>query len=266
MVGISLLLYAMDELKAVKNSWLMWYTLGLLDIKLRYRRSVIGPVWLTISMAVTIFCMGFLYSYLFRIKLDDYFPFLAAGIICWTFISTVIQESSGVIIESSNYIRNQEYSILIFVMRLILRNLTVFFHNFLAFIPVALIFKVGVGLNSLLLLPGLFIIGVNFLFFGAVLSMMGTRYRDIEQIVKSLMQVVFFVTPVMWSPSLLSQKYQWIININPFYHVLSLIKNPMLNQGIHPISLFVVAVTTLLGFLAFALCIRKYKYQLIYWL
>ena len=256
----------LDELKSVKNSWLMWYTLGLLDIKLRYRRSVIGPVWLTISMAVTIYSMGFLYAYLFHINLKDYFPFLAAGIISWTLIATVIQESSSVIVESSNYIRNQECSMLIFIMRLILRNLTVFFHNFLAFIPVAIIFKVGLGFNSLLLLPALFISCVNILFFGGVFAIIGTRFRDLDQIIKSVIQVVFFLTPVMWTPDLIPPRYQWLILCNPLYHFLSIIRNPMINKGIALSSVLIVAVITVIGFFTFAACIRKYKHQLIYWL
>ena len=256
----------LDELKAVKNKWLMWYTLGAQDISLRYRRSTIGPFWLTISMAVTIYSMGFLYSHLFRIDTQEYFPYLASGIISWGFISVLLQESSSAFVESYNYIKNQECSLTTFLMRLIFRNLTVFFHNFLAFIPVAFIYNTGFGLNFLLILPGIFIVCVNALFWGGVMATAGTRFRDFEQIIKSLIQVIFFLTPIMWLPSLLPEKYQWVITYNPFASFLSLIRNPMLNKGIDYSVLSMVTLVTILGFYFFTVCINKYKYRIVFWL
>jgi lipopolysaccharide transport system permease protein len=256
----------LEELKSLRTHWQMWFLLGSQDIKLRYRRSTIGPFWLTISTAVTIYSMGFLYSYLFRVNVHDYFPYLASGIISWTFIATLLQESSSVLVESVTYIKNQSCYMSIFVMRLILRNCIVFSHNILVFIPIMLFFKLELNWHYFLMIPGLIILCINAFAWGGVIAIAGTRYRDFEQIVKSLIQIVFFVTPVMWLPSLLPEKYHWIIDYNPFAQYLTIIRNPMLGQTISLHALISVGTLSLLGLGLFAVCMHKYKHRIVFWL
>ena len=255
-----------EEIKSLRTHWQMWFLLGSQDIKLRYRRSTIGPFWLTISTAVTIYTMGFLYSYLFHVNINTYFPYLASGIICWTFISTLVQESTSTLIESITYIKNQSSHISIFLMRLILRNCIVFFHNLLVFIPIAFYLKLGINWQVLLMIPGLFILCVNAFAWGGVIAILGTKFRDLDQIVKSLIQVAFFTTPVMWLPALLPKEYHWVITLNPFAQYLALIRDPLLGQSIGLNTILYVGALSVLGLGLFALCINKYKHRIVFWL
>ncbi len=240
--------------------------LGSQDIKLRYRRSSIGPFWITISMAVTVYSIGFLYGHLFKVNLDEYFPYLASGIISWAFISTLMVESSNAFIESEQYIKNQENFMSLFMMRLILRNVIIFFHNLLVFVPIILIFHTGVSVKMLLLIPGLLLVSINIFFWGTILAIIGTRYRDFSQIVSSVTQVIFFLTPIMWMPSLLPDKYQWAIDINPFNQFLNLIRAPMMNQTLSLHVMTVVFSLTLVGFMLYALILNKYRHRIVFWL
>lgn len=254
------------EIEAIYTHWVIWFTLASQDIKLRYKRSMLGPLWITLSMGITIYTMGFLYGNLFNVDLAKYFPYLASGLICWTFISVLIIESGEIFIHSEAYIRNQEIFVSLFIMRMIFRNLLVFAHNLLTFIPMILIFKPTIGLKTLLIFPGLFIISLNVFFLGTVLAIISTRYRDFSQIVKSLVQVVFFLTPVMWMPSALSAKNQWIVQYNPFNQFLNLIRAPLLNESMSAIGLMMVSVSTVIGFALYCLLLKKYKHRIVFWL
>ncbi len=264
--GDSVSSLAIEEIKAIKNYWLIWYTLGFQDIQLRYRRSALGPLWLTLSTAVMIYSMGFLYAYLFKLDLKKYFPYLAAGFICWNLVVGLIKESSAAYIDSERHIRNQESFYTIFIMRIIFRNFIIFFHNLLAFIPIALIFKTGIGFNLLLIIPGLFVLCVNGVLWGTVIGIFSTRYRDIEQIVGSIMQVIFFVTPVMWMPSLLPERMSWIVQWNPFAQFLAFIRNPLMNQPVTLHAVLMVSLITIVGFGLYVLNMNKYKHKIIFWL
>ena len=255
-----------DELKAIVSHSLIWFTLANQDIKLRYRRSYLGPFWLTLSMMITIYSMGFLYAHLFKMNLATYFPYLASGIICWAFVSSLILESSNVFIESEGYIRNTEIFLSVFNMRLILRNFLIFLHNLLAFIPIILILNTSIGWHTLLLIPFIFLIVVNAIFWGSFLGIMGTRYRDFSQILTSLVQVIFFLTPIMWMPESLQGKNQWMIDYNPFYHFLNLLRSPLLNKGITMLDFSFVVFFTILGFLLYSYFLKKYKYAVVFWL
>lgn len=256
----------MGEMKAIKENWLIWYTLGFQDIQLRYRRSALGPLWLTLSTAIMIYSMGFLYAHLFKLDLKQYFPYLTTGFICWNFIAGLIKESSMAYIDAANYIQNQECSYSVFMMRLILRNSIILFHNFLAFIPIALIFSTGIGFNALFIVPGLFFICLNAFLWGSTIAVISTRYRDIEQIVGSIIQVIFFVTPVMWMPTLLPEKMAWLFHYNPFAQFLTLIRNPLLNQPIGMHAVIVISFVTALGFYLYVISMSKYKHKIVFWL
>src|SRR5579883_2337961 len=83
---------ALRDMKDGLRKWRVWMMLAYQDIKLRYRRSVLGPFWITLSMAITVYSMGFLYSHLFHTNLEQYYPFLVAGMLSWALISNVIYD------------------------------------------------------------------------------------------------------------------------------------------------------------------------------
>lgn len=240
--------------------------LGIQDIKLRYRRSSIGPFWITINMAITIYSMGFLYGHLFKVQLKHYFPFLTSGIICWTFLSTIILESSHAFIESEIYIKNQESFLSLFIMRIVLRNIIILAHNLLVFLPILWLFHVIIHLRMLFFIPNLFIIYINAILWGSLLALIGTRYRDFSQIITSLVQVIFFLTPVMWLPTLLPRRLKWITTYNPFNQFLNLIRNPLLNHTIQWQTFLIVCLITILGFFLYIYFLGKYKHRVVFWL
>lgn len=254
------------EIKAVFLDWPIWVMLGTQDIKLRYRSSAIGPFWITIHMAVTICCMSFLYGHLFRAPLDLYLPYLTAGIISWAFLSTLIMEGSNAFVEAGSHLRNQDLFLSIFTMRLLLRNIIIFAHNLLVFIPIIFIFHIGISPNTLWLIPGLLLISVNSILWGTLLSLLTARFRDVTQIINSMIQIAFFLTPIMWMPNFLPEKYQWVIQINPFAQFINLIRSPLLNTSLSLQNLLIVSLITLLGFVLYTTFLSRYKNRIVFWL
>ncbi len=234
---------------------------------MRYRRSVLGPLWITASTAIMIYSMGFLYSHLLaHAELKSYFPILASGIVTWQFISTIIKEANSCIIEAKTILLNQKLPYTLFLFRVIARNFIVFVHNLLAVIPVIIIFKVPVNGASLFLVFSLLIVFINGYLYGALLFMLGSRYRDTQQLVESLIQVAFFLTPVIWDPSRLSQKYQFILYFNPFAQFVQLCRLPMLGQ-IPPLhTILITLIITLFGIVFMFPTFCKCRRYIIYWL
>lgn len=258
---------ALLDLKNGLLKWRIWYLLANQDIKLRYRRSTLGPFWLTLSMAITIYSMGFLYGHLFHMDLQNYFPFLTAGMLTWTLISIVITELTEGFTLAEGLIKQIKLPYTLYIHRVIWRNILIFFHNSLVIIPILIIFHhtAKIDLNTLLLIPGLMIIYLNAFFYGTALAMIGARFRDIAQIVKSLLQVIFFMTPVMWSPTILPQRYQVIATLNPFYAFVDILRSPLI--GLRPAmdSLLMVLLITSIGILFFYWLFPRYRSRIIYW-
>jgi len=250
------------------TKWRIWLMLAYQDIKLRYRRSVLGPFWITLSMAISVYSMGFLYSHLFRSDLQTYFPFLVGGMIAWALISTLITELTDAFSNSDNLIKQIKLPYSLYIHRIVARNIIIFFHNTLVIVPLFFIFHESIKItwDTLFLVVGLSVIYINGLFYGLILAMIGSRFRDISQIVKSLIQVVFFLTPVMWRPDVLSANKKFIVLFNPFSSFIQIIRAPLIGTLPELHDILMVCFVTIIGmFICYFLFIR-YRARIVYWL
>lgn len=257
---------ALRDMAKSFSLWPIWVLLAWQDIKLRYRRSTLGPFWLTISMAITIYAMGFLYGRLFGVELANYYPYLAAGMITWQLFSSLLIESTQAFITSETYLKEIKIPATTFILRLILRNMIIFLHNIPVIIPLIIIFHVSVNLNTLFLFVGLIIFVINAYTYGLLLAIFGTRFRDFSQIINSIIQVVFFMTPIMWQASSIPIKYKWIVSINPFAQFIDTIREPILGVMPSTYTLIYVGLFTIVGIFLCIPVFSRFRARIVYWL
>ena len=236
------------------------------DIRIRYRRSMLGPFWITISMAITIYTMGFLYGHLFKMDLQVYFPFLATGLLTWSLISLLLMEAPSIFVESSDFIRQVKLPFTVYVMRVIMRNLIIFAHNTLALLPLFFFLHMPFGWSLLAIFLGLFIIALTALGYGMALGILNARFRDFNPIITSLVQVVFFLSPILWVPSSVPKRYYFAVAYNPFAQFVALIRQPVLGHFPSTHTFVVTILTMLIGLaLAFFLLVRT-RHRIVFWL
>lgn len=245
--------------------WRLWGLLAWQDIKQRYRRSSLGPFWLTISMGVMIGTLGVLYGKLFKMEIQEYLPFLCLGLLSWTLISTTITEGCTVFIASESVIKQVKLPLSSHVYRLVWRNLIIFGHNFVVFVLVAVVFNVRPGLVGLLILPGLLLTVLNAAWVTLLLGMICARFRDIPPIVASLIQVVFFLTPILWERGLLG-RHVGLVDFNPFYHFIELLRSPLLGRFPSEANWLSVIFITVFGWGLTFLFFARFRRRIAYWL
>ena len=211
------------------RTWPVWTILGWDDIRQRYRRSVLGPFWITLSMGVFILLLGIIYSRLFHIDISTYLPYLSLGFIVWGFMSAVANDSCIAFHESGRIIKQIKLPFMTYVFRVIYRNFIVFLHTIVIFIPIAIYFRIMPDWNMLLALPGLFLVVVNAAWVATLLAIFSTRFRDIQPIVATTVQLLMFATPIMWTASSLGNA-RIVAEINPIYHLIEIVRAPMLGH------------------------------------
>ncbi len=257
---------ALQDIGKGLKSFRIWLQLAWQDIRLRYRRSALGPFWITLSMGITIGLTGLLYGTLFRMHLHNYFPFFAAGMLTWGFIAISLTEGSNIYFEGENFLKQMKLPFSAFILRTVSRNFIIFLHNIVIFIPIILIFHINVNFYTLISLYGVSLLLLNIIFISTLLAIFGTRFRDIGQVVTSLIQVAFFLTPIIWSPAILPEKYQFAIYLNPFAQFLEMVRNPLI--GMPPstyaiVSTFILTIiNATLAFIVFA----RFRARIAYWL
>ena len=212
--------------------WRLALTLGWFDIRLRYRGSMLGPFWLTLSTAVMVFALGILYSKLFNMELRDYLPFLALSLVLWGVLSTIIGEACICFTSAESMIRSMRMPYGVHPMRVVIRNLIVLLHNVAVILVVYLWFDAWPGWRAVLAIPGLLVWTVDGLAICLLLGPIGARFRDIPPIIGSIIQIAFFISPIIWKPELLhgpALDYLWL---NPFYTLLEIVRGPMLGEAV----------------------------------
>jgi ABC-type polysaccharide/polyol phosphate export permease len=218
------------ELLSAIAAYDLWFHLAWLDIKLRYRRSKIGPLWLTLSMAIFCLALGVVYSKLWKTDIAEYLPFLSVGYVIWMFFAGVLNDFPNLYVDHALFLKDIKINPLTILLRVVARNVLTFSHNALIIIGIYLYFKIVPGVVVLLVFPAMLLVLLNLIAVGISLSIVGARFRDIAPIVQSVMQILFFVTPVMYFPRLVGTD-SWVLAVNPFTYYLDLVRSPLLGSA-----------------------------------
>lgn len=257
--------HAVGDLLQALKLWRLCCALGWLDVKLRYRGSVLGPFWLTASTAVMVGAMGVLYTTLFHVSLSGYMPFLSLSLVLWGFISGVVNEGAACFTVAEGMVRSMRLPFCLHAARCIIRNLLVLMHNVVVVVVVFAIFHVWPGERLPFALPGLALWLLDAVAACLLLGTLGARYRDIPPIIGSLMQIFFFVSPIIWQPELIAHGHDWL-QLNPFYALIEIVRRPLLggHAGLHLWHLALL-YSVVLWAAALALFMRV-RARLAYWI
>ena len=243
----------------------LWPTLAWQEIKQRYRRSVLGPFWLTISTALFIAGMGPLYGALMGQQTGQYIHFLAVGFIVWQFISSLITEGCQAFIAAEGFIKQTRVPLTVHAMRVVWRNVLILGHNFVIVVLVSAYFLPPWDWGLFTVPLGVLMIAVNGIWLSLLLGLLSARFRDIPQIIASLAQLLFFVTPVFWRPEMLAT-HRWVTDWNPVFHLIELVRAPLLGNHVPFASWLVVFAVTLAGWLFALAFFVRYRARIAYWL
>ncbi|WNC89262.1 ABC transporter permease [Paraburkholderia sp. FT54] len=256
--------FAINDLCASLIRWRLWMLLGWLEIRQRYARSRIGPFWLTISTAVMITSIGLVYGTLFGQKMGEYLPFLAVSIIFWTMFSQIVTEGTLAYISSATYIRQIATPRTVFILQAVWRNIIIFAHNLLIVIGMLVIFGVKDYQALLLFFPGFVLFLLNATWIAMVVALVSARFRDLPQIIAAMIQVAFYVTPIIYKPSSLT-RFKWVVDYNPLTYMMSLVRDPLTGNFPSEVTWAVGIGLALVGW-SFALFVTgRYAKRIPYW-
>lgn len=221
---------ALRDLREGLRLWRLSLSLGWMDIRLRYRGSVFGPFWLTLSFLIMVASMGVIYARLFNVVTRDYLPFLSLSLVLWQIgLAGILQEACNCFIDAEGSIKAVRLPFTVQALRLLVRNVIVFGHTVIVPMGVFVLYGLWPGATALWSLPGLVLWGMDGFAACLVLGAFCARYRDMPPVIAALLQVAFYVTPVIWQPSQVGASSRWLI-YNPFYALLEVVRAPLLGH------------------------------------
>ena len=253
----------LSELGAGLRCWRIWSLYSLQDIQNRYSRSVIGPFWITLSMAVTVFAMGPLYAVLFSQGASSFTVHLATGIVFWSFVSGTLSEGCTAFISNESLIKQTRISKFVYIFRILARNILVLLHNIL--IPLGLSWYYNLlSWKIFYIFPVVCLISLLLVFFSSVLAFICSRYRDLIPLVNNLLQLGMFMTPVFWIASDATRNS--FLKYNIFHYVLEVARSPF--YGVTPPlrSLEIIGLFLVICFILSIVLFKRYSHRIVYWI
>lgn len=240
--------------------------LGWQDLRSTYRRSKLGQLWITLGMGVTITTIGLIFGLIFNTSMETYLPFLASGIMCWAFISNTIGEGTQAFVAAESMIKQIPLPKYVHIVRISFKNLFVFGHNLLILPVVLVIYKIPVSWVALLFPVGLLIVALATTGLTLGLSIFATRYRDLGPVISAALGVAFYLTPVIWQPeSLRSEFAHNLLGFNPLYHLLQILRLPLLGKLPTLENWFLSLIAAIVFLSAGSAIYSRHKKQISYW-
>jgi ABC-2 type transport system permease protein/lipopolysaccharide transport system permease protein len=254
----------LDVAAGFSRAW-MWSALAYQDIRLRYRGSLLGPFWITLTNLVMLVAMGTIYSALFRMEVSTYIPYLMTGLLIWQFLSTIVNESCSTFTAAQDVIQQVPLPFSIQAYRTVYRNLVVLAHN-AVIIPFGLIlFRVSLNWHVLEVVPGLLVLSINGLWISLFLGTVSTRFRDVPPIVVNAVQVVFFITPIFWPIDAVGD-WKPLLMLSPVFAAIDVVRAPLLGQAVAAHSWPILLICTTLGGIVGLGFFMRFRERIAYWI
>ncbi|MCC2650895.1 MAG: transporter permease [Microvirga sp.] len=257
---------AVNDLAIAAKEWRRWWILAWTDVKQRYRRSRIGQFWLTVSMAATILGIGTVFSLIMRQSIDSYFPYLGVGLIVWALISTTINELPLAFITSDVYLKSYPGPRAIVIFRTILRNVIIAGHNFVLVPVLWIVFGIPINWATLLFFVGLVIFAVNMVWVALLVGTLSARFRDVPQVVTNVVQLAFFLTPILFRPEQIRDRLTVLTHYNPFANLLEVLRAPLLGQVPEGHHYVMIGIITVVGYAIAIPFYARFRERVVYWL
>jgi lipopolysaccharide transport system permease protein len=223
------------------------------DVKIRYKQTAIGAAWAILQPFFTMLVFSLFFGRLAKLPTNSlpYPIFYYCALLPWTYFATGLQNATNIVVDQQRLITKIYFPRLVLPISAVLSALVDFMAAFGMLIVLMAYYHITPG-RALLLLPGFLLLALlTALGFGLWLSALNAAYRDVRYVVPFLIQFWMFASPVVYSTSLVPQRWRWIYGLNPMAGVIEGFRWALTGQGLAPGPLFAAStcgvVLVLLG-------------------
>lgn len=255
---------AQDLLSGLRSPGI-WLLLAWNDLEARYRRTILGTFWQTLTMAAYIVGLAVVFSTIRVRSMENFLLYLSAGFTGFSLISGFLGSGVTAFHRGQALLKSYDLPASIHVFRTVANEYILFAHSLVIMAAVWIYTGVYPTFYTLLIIPAaalMFVVGVGLVL---CVGLLGARFRDVSPAMTTLMSFMFLVTPIFWLREDLGDR-TWVADFNPMYHAMNLIRRPLMGEAPDLLNWYVcagmAAVSVAIGVLAFI----KHRRQLVYWL
>jgi ABC-type polysaccharide/polyol phosphate export permease len=253
-----------DFSQGAARTWL-WGGIAWNDLRQRYSGSLLGSLWITANIALLTSCLTFVFAGPLGASHGIYAPYVAIGLVLWYFIQSTLAEASNTFVGAAETIRHSPMPLTVQVLRIVWRNILIFAHNVVIVPLVLTYFGIVPHSSAALAVFGLLLLSVNLVSATVILGLLGARFRDVQPIMTSLLQILFFATPIVWFPTALAADRAWIAAINPIHAFIDIVRAPLLGASPAVTSWPIALGVTVGGVVVAAAAFSRFRSRVAFW-
>jgi len=243
----------------------LWRTLGWLDIVQSYRRSLLGPLWITFNMVIFSVCMTVVYGTIFGVSSAEYGAYVISGMICWTWVSALVVDVGNTFIVHANYIKGMVIDKSQLIWAMAYKQIVVLAHNMVVYVFAVLFGVIDFNFYSLLFIPFVALFFLMTIPLIAILAILFARYRDIPRLASSITIILMLLTPIFWMPTMISGWRSIIFHLNPLYYFIEFLRRPLMGLPPDMTTVAVFLSITALLWLVGSYFYRRYHRFVAFW-
>lgn len=244
----------------LRNAFYLAWT----DTRARYKKSVLGPLWLTLGNFIGVLGLSIVWANLLKEDMKTFVPSLTIGMIVWQLVAGSVGEGATTFIRQASIIRNVAIPYWFFVIRALFRQIINLLHNLIIVIGVVWYFDLPLTVAAWLALPGILLVLANLFWMTYLLGMLGARFRDVEYLVNAFLPLLFFISPVMFRPDRLPVDMR-IIWFNPLSYFIEVVRAPFVTSVPDVDSYLVMLAILFVGSAVTAVLVKHKGRQLAFW-
>ena len=258
-------LFVKDNVRALRL-WHVWAYLAWQDVISKYRRSILGPLWIAGGMVSTSLAISISLGAMSGQPLREFLPFAMAGILVWThFVGILISEAPEIFVGAQGAIKNNAFPFMFYVFRFVTKSLIIFLHNLVVlFIVMLSVRKLQVPTWEVV--PAVALLTAFMLFATPVVGMASARFRDLRFLLPYTAQILFFITPVFWRPATLSASKINIVKYNPLYYLVDILRAPLLGESVVANAWLISLLSLLVVFIVWAISFTVFRRRIAFWI
>ncbi|MBN8553778.1 MAG: ABC transporter permease [Caulobacterales bacterium] len=254
----------MDELIASLKAWRTWFAIAMDDVAGKYRRTVLGPLWLVMIQAGFISGLWLLHRNIYGAGEDNFLAYLAVGLPLWSLLTMLVADSCDSLLKARGLIDSYPLPMAVHLFRSVATSVLIFAHSFVVSIIVLLATREPLTLTTLLFVPGLVIVIVFGFGLALTLGPLAARFRDLLPAAQAGMNLMFVLTPVFWIPTP-ELRTSPLLQLNPFYHMMEVVRGPLLGH-VDPVSWTVASLTAVATLVIGIVVFIRTRPQITFWI
>jgi ABC-2 type transport system permease protein/lipopolysaccharide transport system permease protein len=245
--------------------WRGWTYLALETIKSQYRRTVLGPWWLTIQTGVYIIALAAVFGQIRHQPLHQFLPYVAMGFMGFNLLSTLTQTASSVFVRAAGTMQSARQPLSAYVLRDITIALIQFAHNLVLYFALMAAGLVPLTPKALISIPIVLAIAANGFFAALWLGPAVARFRDIDPLVDSIMRIMIFFTPIFYQPAALGSRGV-LLKWNPFTYLLDAFRSPLIGTPLEAKDYLITLAITAFNVGLAAIVFSRARSRVPYWI